>query len=302
MKTDNIMIDELNPYVRKVGKQGFGEWKNNYRKIYDYEWMYCIKGEAYYETKDTTHKLKRGTLLLIKPNVPHKFWVDRGTKAENIWVHFDFKYRKDVYELDTYVKNNQSSYFQEELPQKNYLRQEYTINNTFILPEIIQIKNKDYIEARYMDILDAFVKHNATWQLMSKANLLLIIKDVLNQIEDDNYFKSFNTVDLPKRIKNYIDEYYFRKITRKEISKYLGYNEDYLGKTFKNKYGCSISAYSNFVKIEKAKEMLDKTDLLITNISELLGFNDVYYFCKTMKKITGYSPAGWRKRIRRMDY
>ncbi|SHH78731.1 AraC family transcriptional regulator [Clostridium grantii] len=296
-KTDTIMIDELNPYVRKVGVQGIAEWGNTYRKIYDHEWMYCIKGKAYYSANGVEHELTKGSLLLIKPNIPHGFWKDKENPAEIIWVHFDFKYRRDVHDLENLIKDNQNIYFNEELPEKNYLRQDYKIENRFFIPEIFKINKTSYVEDRFKDILKAFDQHHITWQLGAKANLLLIIKEVIYQMTEENNLNSkYNNENLIDYIKSYINQYYFRKITRKEISKYLGYNEDYIGKFFKNKEGISISQYLNDIRIEKAKELLDKTDFSVTNIAELIGFLDIYYFSKTMKNITGYSPNEWRCR------
>lgn len=295
-KSDVIMIDELNPYVRKVGIQGKTEWKNSCRRIYDYEWMYCVKGNAWCKIGDKEYKLERGSLLLIKPNTPHNFWLDKKNLPKIIWVHFDFKYRKDVYKLENLVKKNYKIYFEEELPKKSYLRKEYKIEDRFFLPEIISMKNVNYVEQKFEEMLSEFRKHTVTWQLTAKASILLILEEVIKQINyEDNKKLKYNNEKLEEHIKEYIHKYYFRKITRKDIAKYLGYNEDYIGKVFKSRYGCSISTYVNNLRIEKAKEFLEKTDLSITEISELVGFNEVYYFSKKMKKITGYSPTEWKK-------
>jgi hypothetical protein len=46
----------------------------------------------------------------------------------------------------------------------------------------------------------------------------------------------------------------------------------------------SVSKYINFVRLEKAKDTLSKTDLSVREISDQVGFNDYNYFCRVFKK------------------
>ena len=47
-------------------------------------------------------------------------------------------------------------------------------------------------------------------------------------------------------------------------------------------------------KIEQAKDLLSAGGISITEISELCGFSDVYYFSKTFKQICGMPPSAWK--------
>ena len=44
------------------------------------------------------------------------------------------------------------------------------------------------------------------------------------------------------------------------------------------------------VKIEHAKELIDTHQYLMYEISDMLGFDNPYYFSKVFKKVTGISP------------
>ncbi|MGL6221188.1 MAG: helix-turn-helix domain-containing protein, partial [Lacrimispora sphenoides] len=66
-------------------------------------------------------------------------------------------------------------------------------------------------------------------------------------------------------------------------------------RVFKKYKGTSPIEYFTKLKIEKAKElMIQFPDLSLRKISESLGFNDVYYFSKVFKKITGIAPSEMR--------
>ena len=60
--------------------------------------------------------------------------------------------------------------------------------------------------------------------------------------------------------------------------------------------------YVQIKRIEKAQDMLKSEFNTITNISEATGFNNIYHFSRTFKKITGYSPSEYSKyHIEKMD-
>jgi AraC-like DNA-binding protein len=60
--------------------------------------------------------------------------------------------------------------------------------------------------------------------------------------------------------------------------------------------GRSTELYIRFIRISKAKELLETTDLSISEIATRVGFKDPSYFSKTFHKETGFSPKDWRQK------
>lgn len=58
---------------------------------------------------------------------------------------------------------------------------------------------------------------------------------------------------------------------------------------------CSVMQYIKRIRIEKAKKLLQETDLSITEISEQIGFLDYNYFMRVFKKETGISCKDFRQ-------
>lgn len=52
------------------------------------------------------------------------------------------------------------------------------------------------------------------------------------------------------------------------------------------------------LRIKKAKALLRKNELSVTEISDKLGFSSIHYFCRIFKKMTGNSPKNYIKTIR----
>lgn len=104
----------------------------------------------------------------------------------------------------------------------------------------------------------------------------------------------------------YIHENYTeKKLYGAELAALCGISETYFRRLFTGTYGVTPVEYANALKIGRAKDLLsergdaktkNREAYTISEIAELCGFSDVYYFSRLFKKLTGYSPDGWRKR------
>ncbi len=62
--------------------------------------------------------------------------------------------------------------------------------------------------------------------------------------------------------------------------------------------GMSTGKYIRKIRIDKAKELLEKTDLSIGDLSAKLGFTESRYFSTVFKQETGETPLQYKKRVR----
>ncbi|MFN7250369.1 MAG: helix-turn-helix transcriptional regulator [Anaerobacillus sp.] len=85
----------------------------------------------------------------------------------------------------------------------------------------------------------------------------------------------------------YIQENISEPITLQGMAEKFNISRNYLGKIFKDTVGESFKNYITRMRMEKAKEMIQEVQYLI---SDLVGYVDPAYFTKTFKKYTGYTP------------
>lgn len=64
---------------------------------------------------------------------------------------------------------------------------------------------------------------------------------------------------------------------------------------FKAQYHTTPGNYMSQQKIQTAKHLLEIGGLSVTQVSELCGFSDVYYFSKVFKAITGLTPSEYQR-------
>ncbi|SHL26182.1 two-component system, response regulator YesN [Anaerocolumna jejuensis DSM 15929] len=101
---------------------------------------------------------------------------------------------------------------------------------------------------------------------------------------------------LMDKLLEYIDKNIDQTITREELSSQFFLSSDYISRLFRKKKGISLGEYIQKRKIEKAQMMLTSTELSISDIAVRVGFVNFSYFSKIFKRITGVTPAIYRKR------
>lgn len=63
---------------------------------------------------------------------------------------------------------------------------------------------------------------------------------------------------------------------------------------FKQFTGQSVVQYQNWLRVNKAKDLLLSGEYLVTEAAREVGIPDVYYFSRLFKKLTGYNPSYFR--------
>lgn len=79
-------------------------------------------------------------------------------------------------------------------------------------------------------------------------------------------------------ILDYLGKNYQQDIGLSELSSITGLNPAYLSVLFKETVGTSFVKYLTNLRIERAKELLQKTSLRSADIAEAVGYNDPHYF------------------------
>lgn len=104
--------------------------------------------------------------------------------------------------------------------------------------------------------------------------------------------------EIASELKRLIDHLWKENIDFKESLKNFGMSNHRMVEIFKEEYGISLFDYAANLKIDYAKEKLEKTDMDIIDIAYEIGFSGLSSFYQFFKKKTGYTPAAYRKEHR----
>jgi len=156
----------------------------------------------------------------------------------------------------------------------------------------INIELTQFIERDIMS-LDFISKFNTTDELKDWfTNVILnIIKLNTQSLENKNK----NIID---DIKKYIQEHYSENLSLDFLSKVFFMNPYYISQLFSKKTNKTYLDYVTEVRIQKAKELLLNTDMMIYEIAQKVGYNNAKYFSRVFEKVEGCNPSVYRKRCK----
>lgn len=81
-----------------------------------------------------------------------------------------------------------------------------------------------------------------------------------------------------------------------DISNAIKISQYELSRKFKKETGVAITEYINKLRINEALSLLENGNISITDIAQMIGFNDVNYFTKVFKKLQGITPSEYKKK------
>ncbi|OBZ11337.1 MULTISPECIES: AraC family transcriptional regulator [Bacillales] len=147
----------------------------------------------------------------------------------------------------------------------------------------------EVVQERLRGILTQHKERPAYFELMAEA-LLIEALIFLNQEKDRGMISSekHRRVD---SMKQYISTHYREKVTKEELGDVINTTPNYAATLFKSVTNQTISEYVHNQRMKTAIYMLTESQLMISEIADYLGYNDVSYFYRIFKRSTGSSPS-----------
>ena len=163
------------------------------------------------------------------------------------------------------------------------------------------VRVKDTAKELCEQLVEIYVAKNKktesiiTAQIKTKIILLQFILEMWEKgfvIENDKSGR--NTIE--KEMISYIQQNFMEKISLKEFSEQFHLSEKYISRYFKEHFHITLSQYITHLRLEHAKQLLQDTDIPVTEIAMQSGYQNVSYFIRSFKKTYGVSPLKYRKK------
>jgi len=103
---------------------------------------------------------------------------------------------------------------------------------------------------------------------------------------------------LGEKIMRFLDKELQNQITVARLASHCGTSERSLLRHFRSHFGTSPLGYIQHLRVERAKALLEATQLSFDEVVERCGYSDVPSFRKLFKRETSLTPADYRQRFR----
>ena len=178
----------------------------------------------------------------------------------------------------------------------NYCK--YIQNNIFGKNDVfINVENIIDDKKLYLKLLNSF--ENIILEKENQShNLSKLVDEIIEKYTNLNSIKIVDEEEnkLLKNIEEYIISNIKNPITLQDIALNIGYNESYITRVFKKKYGLTPHAFLVNKRIEKArKKILNNKQISLAQLSNEVGFYDQSHFSKVFKRVFAISPNKYKE-------
>lgn len=260
------------------------EEEQNYHCHDFIEIVIILKGKGHFLINGTEIPITEGNVLLLNPGMYHKSIPAPSHTLTECYLAFT-----DVEFVNTpknFIPLFHGQKILGKLPEK-------TKKEIFQLCGAMNQESQSRKTGRYL-MLKAY---------LIQILCLLLRFDQQEELSDEHHmqgyeFKSPNKTYVVQQIMKYMEAHYREKISLDQIAENMYLSPFYISKLFKSETGDTPINYLISLRMEKAKELLDRNPALsIQEAAAQVGYEDAYHFSKLFKKYYGLSPMYYKARI-----
>lgn len=129
---------------------------------------------------------------------------------------------------------------------------------------------------------------------------VLLLRFLLEVLRNTTLIKTGNNTgdDIQRQMLEYIRIHYKEGVSLADLSEEFHLSSKYLSRYFKEKFHLTFSEYVDHLRMSQAKELLENTNMNITEIAMECGFSSVSFFIRRFTGKNGCSPHKWRKQLK----
>ena len=132
---------------------------------------------------------------------------------------------------------------------------------------------------------------------MLAKDLMRTSREIAERLARNNPDNSAYVGETLKQAKQFIEEHFADEAAIHEFIQGLNMSESWFRTCFRKTYEISPMQFRQKLIYEKARNLLEHTQLPIKEIAFQLGFDSQNYFSRAFKKHQGVSPAHYRTEV-----
>ncbi len=222
--------------------------------------MYCVQGKATLHTENGDIRFGSRDMLVMLPNQKIFYEADKDSEWTSWWTGIYGSLAGQFFDMLGINGGN----------------------------PIIHIKNSFKMEFLMQSIYDTSFDDTQS----GKTKCISLLYEMFSFLFENSNTSSRG--ELVDDVINIIRHSYEQNIGVGDIAEMLHINPCYLSRLFKEKTGVSPKEYLLSYKVNRAKELFERTDLSVCEVSRSVGFEDPLYFSRIFKKKTGVTPSGYK--------
>ena len=240
---------------------------SNYHLIrdnYDSLLITHILSGSFTYVKDGKHiTARKGDTVILDCYKPHEYYTNDS--FESVWIHISGANSTDIFNEIESTEGN-----------------------------LIKCKDIQHLRKLLFRVFDSMKGETPTTELNYSLDIYKIFTELLNP-QSAKTKGEISYEDSVHKVKEYIAENLNENLTIKDLAESVNMSSSHFSRVFKQQTGFSPYDYILISRINRAKYLLQTTNLTIASVAYEVGFNSesnfIYYFTEN----EGISPGKFRK-------
>ncbi|MFK4115127.1 AraC family transcriptional regulator [Microbacterium sp. NPDC006705] len=220
----------------------------------------CVSGSGTVSIDGQEHALTRGACVIIPPHRSHVYQASHTDPWTIWWMHLR---GSDVAELSSSMLG---------APRP-----------------LTRLRSVDRVSALFDEIVSLLERRLSQAHLLSASGLAW---HLLTRIEADSVLPADGSP--LERAMRYLEARVDGSIQVAELADLVGMSPSHLSALFRRATGGGPGAFHTGVKMARARELLDTTELPIADVATAVGYADPLYFSRHFRRVHGVNPTTYR--------
>ena len=236
----------------------------------DWQFLYIASGKAHFYFNGIEEIVPAGNFVLYRPKEEQRYYYYGVDHTEVYWVHFTGNNVKNIIRKYGITDEMHVIHTGTSLDYKKIFLQ---------MIQELKLCKDDYEEilVHYMHLLLIMIHRSINSRPRGKSQYLMDEMDAAVRYFHANYHK-------PISIEDFAASYHM------SISWFI--------RNFKEYTGSTPAQYLLSLRISNAQTLLESTSYNITEIANIVGYDNPLYFSRIFKKQIGMSPSEFRKQLK----
>lgn len=280
-----INLNDINPYVRFSKTMILPyDFSTNDVHACDIRLVYFYSGAAKVKMNDRTYQASRGSLFLYPSSTKYSIINTHEGDTKIMSINFD-------YITDDERPASPIPTISDKLWNPADALEDIAFEDIPQLGEPLHLDTMQSLEPIFGEMTNEFVSPKMHDTIMLRLLMHQVLIYIARRVTLGAGQKRSGFVD---QVIDYIQENYASDLSNESIGKYFNYHPNYINRVVQKRTGQSLHQYVLSCRVSKALDMLQTTNLSITEVAERVGFSSIKHFSQTFKSIYGYSPIHFR--------
>ena len=276
-----MYFNEIHPFIRYAHYLSVNEGQAyNTTVPLDARLFFVLEGYGKIKFEDSVIELPVGSALFINSGTPYKIMP-----SEALYLAYNFDFTENYSNIEIPIPP-----VKWENGKKYNIIEHIQFEDAYIFDQKFAVYNVFFLQNNLETIEKEFLMKLPYYREKTSHIFTAVLCDLLRKFESG--LRRHDRFDSDS-VAEYIRQHYNKPINNQILAEHFGLHPNYISSEFKRCTGMPLHKYLLHIRIYKAIAFLEEGNLTVSQVAEMVGFEDNNYFARYFKKITGMSPKSF---------